>query len=335
MTDRTRHGNTPRQVSSETRAERRAGTPTPGQLRAFVTLAEELSFARAAKRLQIAPSSLSETLTRLESALGRTLLDRTPRRVELTPSGRALLPRARDVLRRLDGLHLVELVAVEHQPPVLRIGIAGAGFGTLTEPIVEAFRASHPEVTVMFHELTSPLRSFASTTLDLAMTYLPVPDGDVEVHPIATEPRVMVMPADHPAATLSAVSIEQFRRDVFISFAPGAPEVRDYWLGVSNPTDQRPAVGAVARSLADVIHQIRNLRLVAIGPEALGLACSSSGIVHRRLLDLDPCVMAILTRPGEPRPMVRDFLLTSVRIARRTLDDASAAVVGGSDRPTD
>jgi hypothetical protein len=122
---------------------------------------------------------------------------------------------------------------------------------------------------------------------------------------------------------------------VFISFAPGAPEVRDYWLGVSNPTDQRPAVGAVARSLADVIHQIRNLRLVAIGPEALGLACSSSGIVHRRLLDLDPCVMAILTRPGEPRPIVRDFLSTSVRIARRTLDDASAAVVGGSDRPLD
>jgi DNA-binding transcriptional LysR family regulator len=323
LTDQRRHGN--KSPSG------RAGTPTAGQLRAFVALAEELSFARAATRLRIAPSSLSETLTRLESVLGRTLLDRTPRRVELTPSGRALLPRARDVLRRLDGLHLVAVGGDEPERPVLRIGIAGAGFGTLTEPIVAAFRASHPEVMVMFQELTSPLRSFADSTLDLAMTYLPVADRDVEVHPIATEPRVMVMPADHPAAERDVVSMEQFRRDLFISFAPGAPEVRDYWLGVTSPTDRRPAVGAVARSLADVIHQVRNLRLVAIGPAALGLACSSPGIVSRRLVDLDPCVMAIVMRPHEARPIVRDLVSVSLQIAERGVDRPPSAAGAAGD----
>ena len=80
-----------------------------------------------------------------------------------------------------------------------------------------------------------------------------------------------------------------------------------------------------------MIHQVRNLRLVAIGPEALGLACSSPGIVSRRLIDLDPCVMAIVTRPREARPMVRDLVSVSLRIAERTGDRFTSAAGAASD----
>ena len=61
----------------------------------FVTVAEELHFGRAAERLRIAQPSLSHQIRRLEQQLEVTLLNRTSRRVELTPAGRVLLTQGR------------------------------------------------------------------------------------------------------------------------------------------------------------------------------------------------------------------------------------------------
>jgi DNA-binding transcriptional LysR family regulator len=61
----------------------------------FVTVAEELHFGRAAERLHIAQPSLSHQIRRLEQQLDVTLLNRTSRRVELTPEGCVLLTEGR------------------------------------------------------------------------------------------------------------------------------------------------------------------------------------------------------------------------------------------------
>src|SRR5215469_13620887 len=57
----------------------------------FLTLAEELHFARTAERLRVAPASVSQTIKKLERRLGAPLFTRTTRRVDLTPLGRQLL----------------------------------------------------------------------------------------------------------------------------------------------------------------------------------------------------------------------------------------------------
>ena len=72
-------------------------------LRAFVAVAEELSFARAADRLYLSPPALSRQIRGLEQLIGSELLRRSTHRVELTVAGEALLDRARNVLRDVDG----------------------------------------------------------------------------------------------------------------------------------------------------------------------------------------------------------------------------------------
>lgn len=67
-------------------------------LRVFTTLAEELHFGRAARRLRVAQSAISQTLKALESEIHVTLLARTKRRVELTAAGEAFLVHARSAL---------------------------------------------------------------------------------------------------------------------------------------------------------------------------------------------------------------------------------------------
>ncbi|MEV7023180.1 LysR family transcriptional regulator [Kitasatospora sp. NPDC093558] len=68
-------------------------------LRAFLEVADELSFTQAARNLHYAQSSVTAQIRSLEEALGTPLFDRRTRRVELTEAGRQLRPYAEQILR--------------------------------------------------------------------------------------------------------------------------------------------------------------------------------------------------------------------------------------------
>ena len=68
------------------------------QLRALATLAEELNFTRAARRLGVAQPALSARISRMERRLGRKLVERSKRSVQLTDAGLELLARAKPIL---------------------------------------------------------------------------------------------------------------------------------------------------------------------------------------------------------------------------------------------
>lgn len=72
------------------------------QLESFVAVAEEAHVGRAARRLNVSQPPLSRRIHALEDELGVALFERTPRGMRLRPEGEALLPRAREILARVD-----------------------------------------------------------------------------------------------------------------------------------------------------------------------------------------------------------------------------------------
>lgn len=103
-------------------------------LRAFLSLADELNFTRAARQLFISQPSLSNQIRRLEQQVGVSLFERTSRRVELTPAGAAFHPGAIQILR-----------SVDHAVTQVRNAAGDAGMSTLTSLVSADIRADPTE----------------------------------------------------------------------------------------------------------------------------------------------------------------------------------------------
>jgi epsilon-lactone hydrolase len=119
-------------------------------LRAFVAVAEELNFSRAAERLYLSQPALSRQIRMLERLVGCELLRRSTHRVELTVAGDALLDRARAVLAALDdAIAAAQSVGGEHAARVMRLWapvLAVANRETSLHAMRDAFEAFLAEV---------------------------------------------------------------------------------------------------------------------------------------------------------------------------------------------
>jgi DNA-binding transcriptional LysR family regulator len=190
-------------------------------LEAFVAVAEELHFGRAANRLQMAQSPLSQTIRRLERELGVTLFDRSTRSVALTPAGEALLPHAHRVFEELELARQATRAMSGVFYGTVSIGFSGALNHRTLPPLTRAVRQRYPEVTlnlvgrVMTRDGVAQIEQGA---LDLAFVSLPLePSPLVRTRLVGREPLGVALPVDHPLATGSEVALVDLADDGFIT----------------------------------------------------------------------------------------------------------------------
>ncbi|MDT7749878.1 MAG: hypothetical protein QOC67_4066 [Pseudonocardiales bacterium] len=153
-------------------------------LRYFVAVAEELNFTRAAERLHMATSPLSQRIRDLERELGAPLFRRSSRKVELTAAGERFLPAARDTIERFDALPLL----VRDEPGGGRraalVGIAPDVSGELRTRFLAALGTQHPDLDVRLHPASSEplLRALRAGEIDLALAHGPVGGRGLRSH---------------------------------------------------------------------------------------------------------------------------------------------------------
>lgn len=164
------------------------------QLVYFVTVAEELHFGRAAERLHIVQSAVSQQIRRLERELGAELFDRSPRHVRLTGAGERLLPEARTVLAAVDRARAAVAPA-----EVLRLGTS-TGLGAHLDRVLAGFAERKPAVQVELVSLPARerLARVVDGRLDAAFVRGAEPLAGVRVLPLWPDPLVAALPAGHP-----------------------------------------------------------------------------------------------------------------------------------------
>lgn len=115
-------------------------------LQAFVAVVEAGSFSAAAERLQLTPSGISRSISKLEKQLRVRLITRTTRRLDLTDEGRWFLSSAQDILGRLEATTLTLQSAAEHPSGLLRVNAATPVFNHVLAPLLPEFCRRYPRI---------------------------------------------------------------------------------------------------------------------------------------------------------------------------------------------
>lgn len=190
------------------------------QIEAFLAVAEELHFGRAAERLRMAQSPLSQTIKKLEKGLGAALFERNTRSVTLTAAGHALLPHARKVLDEVDLARRAVSAGTGVVYGKLAIGFSGALNHTTLPPLTRALRQQYPQLEVTLHGglLTQEaLHQLSNNALDLAFIGLPIDEPSLATRRIATERLGVAVPADHSLAGHPSVELAELAAHPFIT----------------------------------------------------------------------------------------------------------------------
>ncbi|WP_027859107.1 LysR family transcriptional regulator [Marinobacterium jannaschii] len=181
-------------------------------LQAFVAVAESSSFSRAASQLFLTQSAISKRIAQLEEQLDSKLFDRIGRQINLTEAGKALLPRANQILLQLDDAKR----AISN--------LSGEVTGTLSlaashhislhrlPPVLRAFNQHYPKVKLdlRFEESEVAYEGVLKGDLELALiTLAPSPDKNIESETVWKDRLCYMVARTHPLAARERVSLAE------------------------------------------------------------------------------------------------------------------------------
>lgn len=299
-------------------------------VRYFVAVAEEKSFTRAAEKLMIAQSPLSQQIKKLEHELGVELFVRTTRSVQLTHAGSVFYERARLLLARSDEAMADAKKAAEGQLGRLSLGFTGTATYELLPALVRAFQERNPDVQLELHsEMLTPAQAEAllEGRIDVGVLRPPVKAEGLVVEVVREEPLVVLMPTQHPLAGARSISLAELAGETFISY-PSNPPSSVYGV-VVDACRRAGFVPKVRQELAETASMVAMVAAgmgIALVPESVR-QLRINGATYRRLASPQVTVqLALAYREGEVSPVVRRYLETA-RSVIRSRDRAAAPAV--------
>lgn len=290
------------------------GTPTFDQLRIFLTVVDEGSFASAARRLNRAVSVVSYGIANLEAQLGIVLFDREgTRRPKLTEAGRSVLAEARTVAGGidglkakvkglLDGLEAEVHLAVDVMLPARRLG-----------QVLRAFAATYPTVTLRLHvEALGAVAGHVLSGTAIVGVSGPLASGidGLEAASVGSVAMVPVAAPDHPLARYEQIPSGAGREHVQLVLTDRSPLTDGRDFAVVSPRTWRLAdLGAKHQLLREGIGW-GNMPLPLIEPDLV------AGTLKRLVMPDDPGGMyrfsGIWRRDRPPGPaaswLIREFV---------------------------
>jgi DNA-binding transcriptional LysR family regulator len=255
----------------------------------FVVLAEELHFGRAAQRLFMTQPPLTQAIAQLEKRLAVRLFDRTKRSVQLTATGRALLPEVLDLLARAQALPEHARAAAAGELGRLRLAfVSTVGFALLPQ-WVRGFRALYPKVQMELVEATGDvqLEAFARGELDAGfMLHAPgfVPPG-LARQVVSREALVLALPEQHVLAAQPRLALADVLDQPLVIFPRRiVPSLYDAIFGVYHAAGRLPEVAQEAIQMQTIVNLVSAGLGLAWVPQSV-TQFQRPGVVYRALAD--------------------------------------------------
>jgi DNA-binding transcriptional LysR family regulator len=221
-------------------------------LRYFVAVAEELHFGRAARRLGITQPPLSLQIQRLETELGVRLFERTNRRVELTPAGKALLAEGRHVLADFDNAANAARRAARGETGSLTVAFAASVMFLSLPRIIRRFRAQFPSVRLELRELPtgSQIVALRNGELDIGFLREPPPDAELTTETVMREELLLALSKRHALASRKRLRLVDVANEDFVLFPRDlAPGLHAHVLAVCAEAGVHPRIVQTSREL--------------------------------------------------------------------------------------
>ncbi|TGB07301.1 LysR family transcriptional regulator [Streptomyces sp. MZ04] len=279
------------------------------QLQYFVAVAEEGGFGRAAERLSIVQSAVSQQIRRLERELGITLFERSTRHVRLSGAGERLLPEARAVLAAARRTRQVAADIASGDDGILRLGSV-QGPGDRTYRLLNQLASIAPQLQVRLRRLpfADRLAAVRSGELDAALVRALPRAAELELIPVWSDPLYVALPAGHPLTAEPALRLEQLS-DLPLRLAPreNNPPFHDLITDAFRAAGAEPLMGPPFTTFQETLTAIgTSPSSWTVFYEVVGLPLVP-GVAIRPLAE--PTLTTMLAvPPGPPGPSLRHLL---------------------------
>jgi len=293
---------------------------SPADLHAFLAVAEELHFGRAAARLHVTPPPLTRHIQKLEREVGARLFERTKRSVALTSAGRVLVGEARRLLATLDGLPGLVQRAARGDTGTLRVGVISAALFSQARAFEAAMRRSLPHARIAWQVQSSAeqVEALRQNRLDLGFVHTPIEHEGLALRPVLRESLVVALPAAHRLAARRAVSLRALKDEVFVvATRDRVPSYYDRFIAACHTAGFEPRLEHQRQTMVNF------LGLVAIGAGVTVVPASMmrvhvDGVTYVRLAGTGPfSELSAAWNPANTSPVLARALALPASAARR------------------
>jgi DNA-binding transcriptional LysR family regulator len=310
------------------------------RLRYFLAVAEELSFTRAAARLQMAQPPLSTQIQLLETELGVTLFDRSRRAIKLTAAGKALVPEARRLLA--DAEQTVRIVRHADDGTVgrLSVGFVPAAVNGVLPDILRRYRARYPGVVLSLSERSPDdlISQLHEHRVEAAFLFAPYRDEALHSRSVSTQQLVAALPERHPLASQQVIDVRALADGPMI--LPTKHETPGLFSRISLLFDELGIQPNVVQREVWMMQTIIGLVAAELGAAIVPSSVAAQrreGVVYRRLEPEPPPVEMTIAwrREGGSAPLAAFVAAATSRrydVPAPPLAAAAAAVPDGGVR---
>jgi LysR family hydrogen peroxide-inducible transcriptional activator len=289
------------------------------ELRYLVAVAEHRHFGRAAENCNVSQPTLSSQIKKLEDELGVTMLERTNKRVDLTPVGAQILVHAQAALAHAGQMEAVARAARDPLVGSLKLGVIPTLAPYLMPLILKPLKQLYPGLTIeLWEDQTRALiESLRSHRLEAALLATPSDSPEITEIALFEEPLLAALPRKHRSAAARRVSEEDLADELLVLSDGHCLANQALAACGAKPEQGR---GSFRSSMqAATLETLVNL--VAAGYGATLIPALAADSVRRRDIVLLPLVgrtsrtIRLASRPGFPRPQALRALEKIIRKA--------------------